>query len=194
MNVCLYMRISTTGQTIEPQRAELRAYCKSKGWEISAEYSDVISGSKAARKGLDALMRDIDAGKVKAVMAVKIDRIARSMSHFSKLIEDFAKKKVALIIPGQGIDTSSSNPVGTLLLNLLGVLAEFERGLIVERTLAGLAHARSEGRVGGRKPGYAWKLTREASTWLEEGVLPDVVARRSGISIATLRRARARAA
>ena len=62
-----------------------------------------------------------------------------------QLLGEFAAHKVALIVPGQGINTSSSNPASALLLNMLGAIAQFEHSIIVERVNAGLAAARGRG-------------------------------------------------
>jgi len=69
----------------------------------------------------------------------------RSLSHLVQLLGEFAAHKVALIVPGQGIDTSSSNPASALLLDMLGAIAQFEHSIIVERVNAGLAAARRRG-------------------------------------------------
>ena len=69
-----------------------------------------------------------------------------------QLLGEFAAHKVALIVPGQGINTSSSNPASALLLNMLGAIAQFEHSIIVERVNAGLAAARARGVKLGRRP------------------------------------------
>lgn len=130
---------------------ELRALVAQRpGWRIVAEHTDVMSGSKAQRPGLDAVMQAVRAKAVDGVVAVKIDRMARSLAHFAQLAAEFVKHDVALIIPGQGIDTSKSNPCGRFQMNILAAVAEFERDLIRERTRAGLAVARANGKVIGR--------------------------------------------
>ena len=145
MNIHTYLRVSTDDQTLEPQRLELVNYCRIRDFNIVQEYSDVISGSKLARTGLDALLAEVRAGRVQALMAVKIDRIARSLPNLAQIIAELDKHGVALIIPGQGIDTSDSNPAGKLMRGILGVIAEFERDLIIQRTKAGLAAAKARG-------------------------------------------------
>lgn len=192
--VVAYYRVSRTTQTLEPQRLELQAYAQSKGFAIEKEYEDVISGAKVTRDGLNALMADVRAGKVKAVMVVKIDRIARSMSHFSLLMDELRKHKVAFIVPGQGIDTSNDNPVGKLLLNLLGILADFERSLIQERTKAGLEFARAEGRVGGRRPGYGLNLPLDRCLEATSRLPVRLAAAELGVGVGALRYALRRAA
>lgn len=172
MKAILYARVSTTDQSCEAQLLELRQYCKVKGWTIAHEYTDTISGTKADRQGLDAVMACVRDRSVDAVIAVKIDRMARSLRHFSLLAAEFLKHDVALICPGQGIDTSNANPCGKFQMNILAAVAEFERDLISERTKAGLAVARSRGKILG-KPSV--KLPKKAecdriiAAWLELG-------------------------
>ena len=76
------------------------------------------------------------------VLCYNLDRLGRGLSHLVQLLGEFAAHKVALIVPGQGINTSSSNPASALLLNMLGAIAQFETPMIVERVNAGLAAAR----------------------------------------------------
>jgi DNA invertase Pin-like site-specific DNA recombinase len=150
MNIA-YARVSTASQTLEPQLRELRNYAALRGITIDEEITDVISGSKSSRIGLDRLMAMVRAGKVKMVLTAKLDRIARSMSHFAAIVAELNKLKVALVVPGQNIDTSESNPASRFLISILGSVAELERDLIRERTIAGLAVARANGKTLGRR-------------------------------------------
>lgn len=129
---------------------ELATYVSAKKWGDPLEFSDILSGSKKDRPGLDALMACVAAGQVEAVLCVKLDRMARSLGHFASLVAEFEKAGVALICTSQGIDTSKSNACGRLQMNVLSAVAEFERELIRERTCAGLAVARAAGKVLGR--------------------------------------------
>jgi len=150
MKLAIYTRVSTEGQSLEPQLMELRAAAKQRGLTVLHEITDVISGSKDSRTGLDRLLAMVEARQIDAIMAVKIDRIARSLSNFVRICALLTANRVALIIPGQGIDTSNANPCGELQLSILAAIAQFERSLIQERTRAGLAVARSNGKVLGR--------------------------------------------
>lgn len=174
MNVVLYARVSTEDQTVEPQFLELRGIAAQRGWTVVRECTDVLSGGKAERPGLGAVMEMVREKTVQAVVVVKIDRLARSLVHFSALAAELVKAGVALIAPGQGIDTSDANPCGKFQLNILAAVAEFERDLIRERTRAGLAAAKVRGvklgNVSKRMPDdagrvaivQAWRLTGRA--------------------------------
>ena len=143
--VVIYTRVSTDKQTTDSQLASLREYATRQGWEDVQVITDTISGAKTSRKGLDTLMKAVRAGKIDVVLCYNLDRLGRSLSHLVQLLGEFATQKVALIVPGQGINTSSSNPASALLLNVLGAIAQFEHSIIVERVKAGLAAAKARG-------------------------------------------------
>lgn len=145
MNVALYTRVSTDDQTTDPQIRELRQFCADRGHAIVAEFTDTLSGAKAARPGLDAMLAGARAHQFEAVLAVKIDRIARSLVHFSGITGELALLGVALIITSQGIDTSSTNPAARFQVNILAACAEFERDLIRDRVRAGMRAAKARG-------------------------------------------------
>lgn len=188
MKTALYYRVSTGDQTVEPQQQELRNYALSRGWEVTAEFTDVVSGSKSSRVSLDLMMSRVRQNHFDAVLVVKMDRLARSLSHFAQLVAEFDKYNVALVCPGQGIDTSKSNPAGRLQMHVLAAVAEFERSLIIERTKAGLAAAKSRGMKLGRPSDRLVKdhepITRQ---WLAEGgyQLRELATRLGGVSVST---------
>lgn len=148
--LAIYARVSTEQQSLQPQLVELRSAAAALGLTVAYEITDVISGSKASRTGLDKLMAMVEAREVDIIMVVKLDRLARSLANFVRLTAVLDEHEVALIIPGQGIDTSDTNPCGTMLRGVLAVIAQFERSLIQERTKAGLAVARQNGKILGR--------------------------------------------
>jgi DNA invertase Pin-like site-specific DNA recombinase len=145
MKAIIYTRVSTDKQNHDPQLQDLREYCTRRGWTEVEEISDVISGAKSSRKGLDRLMQAVRRGKVDLVVCFKLDRLGRSLSHLAQIIDEFNTHKVALVVPAQGIDTSEGNPAGKLQLHILCAVAEFEREIIRERVNAGLAAAKKKG-------------------------------------------------
>ncbi len=190
MKVILYARVSTSDQSCEAQFLELRAHCAIRKWTVVKEFSDTISGTKSARPGLDALMVMVRAKEVDAVCAVKIDRMARSIVHFSRMAAELVKCGIALICPGQGIDTSNSNPCGKFQMNVLAAVAELERDFIVERTKAGLAVARAHGKILGRvskKMPSQVDRVRIVREWIEAGApgYEDLAKRLGGVSRST---------
>jgi DNA invertase Pin-like site-specific DNA recombinase len=188
MKAALYYRVSTDDQTVAPQQQELRTYALQRGWDVIAEYTDVVSGSKSSRVSLDLMMARIRQRHFDVIMVVKMDRLARSLSHFAQLVAEFDKHGVALVCPGQGIDTSKANPAGRLQMHVLAAVAEFERSLIIERTKAGLAAARARGVKLG-KPSKRLPSNHEeiVHAWLAAGgkQLRDLAMQLGGISVST---------
>lgn len=159
--IALYFRVSTDDQTTEPQRIELREYCSRRGWDKITEFSDQISGAKFSRQGLDAMMERVRKGKFDAVVVVKMDRLGRSLAHLAQVLGEMNDHGTALIATSQGIDTSASNPAAKLQMHVLMAVAEFERGIILERTMAGLEAAKIRLAKIGRKLG---RVRREWTT------------------------------
>lgn len=124
-------------------------------------FEDKISGTKAERPGLKRLLKTLQEGDTLVVW--KLDRLGRSMRHLVILIEELRHRGVNFRSLTDSIDTST--PMGRFFFHVMGALAEMERELIVERTRAGLAAAREQGRIGGRRP----KLTPEE--WAQAGRL-----------------------
>ena len=89
-------------------------------------------------------------GRIDLVVCYKLDRLGRSLAHLASLIGEFAAHNVALVVPGQGIDTSGANSAARLQLNILCAVAEFERELICERVNAAIAAAKFRGVCFGR--------------------------------------------
>lgn len=158
MRIAAYYRVSTEDQTTEPQRIELLEYSRRRGWTNIREYRDIISGAKTARIGLEMLMRGVRKHQFDAVLVAKLDRLGRSLPHLAQLIAELEAHKVALVATTQGIDTTEQNPAGRLQMHVLLAVAEFERGIIRERTKAGLKAALARGSKLGRKK---LKLTAE---------------------------------
>lgn len=192
MTVALYTRVSTTDQSTDGQLIELRQYCRQRGWTIAHEFSDTISGTTGSREGLDRMMELVRNRQIEAVVAVKLDRIARSIVHFATIASTLVKYDVAMVLTTQGIDTSKSNPCGKFQQNILACVAEFEKDLISERTKAGLAATRAKGTMLGR-PSKLMPPTNEARTlivvqWLDEqmpGGYAELGRRLGGVSPAT---------
>jgi putative DNA-invertase from lambdoid prophage Rac len=167
--IALYYRVSTDDQSTDPQRLELHEFCRRKGWNVTAEYSDQISGAKFTRSGLDRLMTAVRKRKIDVILCVKLDRLGRSFPHLAQMIFEFDSNGVALICTSQPIDTSSENPAGRLIMHVLIAMAEFERSLIQERTRAGLKMARVRGVRFGRPERPVTQKCRELVQSFREG-------------------------
>jgi DNA invertase Pin-like site-specific DNA recombinase len=150
--VALYLRVSTSEQTANNQRRELEAVAERHGWRVMSVFEDTgISGSKGReqRPGLAALMKAVARREIDMVAAWSVDRLGRSLTGLLELLTELHAKKVDLYLHQQGLDTST--PSGRAMFQMMGVFAEFERAMIRERVLAGLARARQEGIHLGRK-------------------------------------------
>jgi DNA invertase Pin-like site-specific DNA recombinase len=122
----------------------------SAGYQIAKEYTDRLSGAKARRPGLDALMRDARRGRFDVVLVWASDRIARSVKHFLDVLDELNRLNIEFISFLEQIDTGG--PLGRAVVVIIGAIAELERNLIVERVRAGMRRAKLEGRHIGRKP------------------------------------------
>lgn len=150
--VAVYCRVSSDRQTNENQKIELDAYAGRRGWTELTYYIETVSGSKGSRPKLEELLRAARSGKIDTVLCVKLDRLGRSLIHLATLLAEFERLKIALVCPGQNIDTTTDNPAAALQRHVLIAVAEFERGIIIERTKAGLERARLNGVKLGRRP------------------------------------------
>ena len=146
----LYMRVSSLDQHPETQLHDLRQMAVQRGYQITHEYTDRISGAKAKRPGLDELLRDARRGRFDVVLVWASDRIARSVKHFLEVLDELQRINIEFVSFREQIDTAG--PLGRALVVIIGAIAELERNLIVERVRAGMRRARLEGRHIGRKP------------------------------------------
>lgn len=150
-----YMRVSKAdgSQTLDLQRDALVAA----GVSEEQLYDDRVSGRADDRPGLTSCMKALRDGDT--LMVWKLDRLGRNLRNLVNTVHDLTARGVGLkVLTGQGaaIDTTTT-PAGQLVFGIFAALAEYERALISERTVAGLASARARGR--GRKGGRPYKMT-----------------------------------
>ena len=182
----LYLRVSTVDQHPETQGYDLHQMAAQRGYEITQEYTDRISGAKARRPGLDNMMRDARRGRfdVVVVMVWASDRIARSTRHFLEVLDELNRINVEFVSFREQIDTGG--PLGRAIVVIIGAIAELERSLIVERVRAGMRRARLEGRHIGRP---SLDLDREAIRQdRQRGMSLGQIAREHNASRATIHR------
>src|ERR1039458_1868267 len=147
----LYVRVSTPDQHVETQLYDLRKLAAQRGFEIVREYCDRgVSGSKARRPGLDAMMADARRGEFSVLMVAAFDRIARSTKNFLEIVDELHELGIEFISAREAIDTSG--PMGRMFITLIGSIAELEKSILVERIRAGMRRARMEGQRLGRAP------------------------------------------
>ena len=186
----LYLRVSTIEQTTANQERELRQAAERAGWEVVKVYKDHgISGAKARdkRPAFDALCRDATKRQFDVVMAWNVDRLGRSLQDLCGFLSELHALKVDLFLHQQGIDTTT--PGGKAMFQMMGVFAEFERSMIVERTMAGLARARAHGKVLGR-PKVTGEVEAAVLSSLAAGIGVVRTAREVGCGVGTVQRIR----
>lgn len=174
-----YARVSTDDQNLDAQRDALIGH----GVGESRIFSDQASGgSMTGRPGLTAAIRALRAGDVLVVWS--LDRLGRNLGELILTLQRIEDRRANLRCLTQPIDTSS--PMGKLVFNIVGAMAQFEREVGVERTKAGLAAAAARGRKGGRKPALTEEKAAQASKLLAERLPPKQIAAAVGVSASTI--------
>jgi DNA invertase Pin-like site-specific DNA recombinase len=154
-----YCRVSTTGQNMTAQLELLhKAGCQ----EI---FKEKISGSNIVRPELRKLLDYIRKGDT--VTVTKLDRLARSTKDLLSIAEEIKKKGADLEVLNINLDTKS--PTGQLMLTMLAAIAEFEKGIMLERQREGIDVAKEDGKYKGRKPIEETKL-QQVQTLVEGGI------------------------
>ncbi len=153
LRVAAYCRVSTEDQDPGLQIDEIHQAARTRGWLVVSEFTDVgFSGAKDHRPQLDAMMAAAAAKKDRefdAVVCWRLDRLGRSLPHLLQLLDQLSGYGVGFeSIRDPGISTVSAT--GKLMLAIVGAFAAFERDLLIERTKAGMARARRQGRHVGR--------------------------------------------
>ena len=154
MRAALYLRVSTTDQDTERQERELRAVAAARGWDVVEVFADNgISGSKGREKrpAFDRLHKDAARRKFDLVMSWSVDRLGRSLKDLIAFLHEMHALGIELFLFQQALDTTT--PAGKAMFQMLGVFAEFERAMIVERVRSGLAKARAKGTRSGKAIG-----------------------------------------
>lgn len=161
-----YIRVSTNEQNDDLQRnALVSANCEH-------IFGDKMSGRVASRPGLKKALRLLNKGDTLVVW--KLDRLGRSVKNLVSLVEELRERGIHLQSLTDSIDTATA--MGRFFFHVMGALAEMERELIVERTLAGLEAARLQGRIGGRKRIMTSEVIERAKRMFTNGATLQQVA------------------
>ncbi len=173
-----YARVSTAEQDAALQHDALGAAgC----WKV---WTDVASGAKADRPQLGLVLEALQPGNTLVVW--RLDRLGRSLPHLIETVKELEGRGVGFRSLTESIDTTT--PGGRLIFHIFGSLAEFERDLVRERTIAGLAAARARGRTGGRPTVMTTAKIRAAQRMITAGTPLTEVASVLGVGRATLYR------
>ena len=169
MKCAIYARVSTTKQDETLQIPRCEEFAKRHDWEVVKIYQDEASGRDANRPGWKALESDLRRHEFDAIIVTKLDRIMRSLMQLLQIFETFQRYGVMIVTIDQGIlDLKSAN--GRLQVQLLGMLAEWEKELISDRTKEALAMKKAKGvqlgRPAAKLPIHTIALMRVAgNTW-----------------------------
>lgn len=172
-----YVRVSTeeqaeSGVSLAAQEARIAAYAVALGIEIGEVICDRgVSAKSLDRPGMQQILAGVRDGRIGRVIALKLDRLTRSTRDLAALLELFAKSDAALVSVSESLDTQTA--AGRMVVSMLGVVAQWEREAIAERTSFALAHKRRNGIVYGSTPfGYR----REGAVLMSEPVEQDALA------------------
>ena len=175
-----YMRVSSDSdrQSTDLQRDALLAA----GVDARHLFEDHASGAKDDRAGLAKALAFVQPGDVLVVW--KLDRLGRSLSHLLEIVNTLKDRQVSFRSLTEGMDTSTAS--GELLFHVFGALAQYERALIQERVVAGLAAAKRRGRVGGRPKAIVGEKLDAIVVSLNAGMSKAAVCRNFGVKRTTL--------
>ena len=182
----IYARVSTTDQRTALQLDEARALVERRGWALIDTFRDEgVSGAKERRPELDRMLASARRGRFDVLVVWRADRLFRSVRQMVNTLTELQARRIDFVSCTEPFDTST--PAGQLLFHVSAAFAQFERDVLVERTLAGMAAARRRGVAIGR-PRVHVDLTA-ARALLDAGSSTIEAARALGVGYGTLRRA-----
>ena len=188
--VALYCRVSTStkDQTTENQLRELKSYCERMDYEIVKIYEDEVSGAKSREKrpAYSELCNDAFLKMFDIVIGWDVSRFGRSMKEFVSFLSDMDDKGIGVIAVKNGLDTSSSS--GRMMMKLIGVLEEWNREMLIERTNAGLARTVANGTKLGRKSVLTPSIKRKVLDAKRNGASIRKIADEVGINRGAVQR------
>jgi DNA invertase len=178
-----YARVSTArqGESLDTQRDALLGV----GCDAQHFFSDTVSGSKWQRPGLTNALAYMRPGDT--LVVTRLDRLGRSVRETVTTIADLAERDINVRVLEPALDTSK--PTDKVVVNVMASLAEWERDLLIARTKEGVAHARAQGRVGGRPKALTADQTRQVRALHASGENVTALSRSFGVSRQTIYRA-----
>jgi putative DNA-invertase from lambdoid prophage Rac len=181
----LYARVSTNDQqTLPMQSRAMREYATRRGWTITAQVREVGSGA-AKREAREKLLESARRREIDVVLVWRLDRWGRSVTDLLATLQELEHLGVGFVSLTEALDLTT--PAGRAMAGLLAIFAEFEREILRERTRAGLAQARQNGKRLGR-PATAVAHAAEIGKLYRAGVSKSEIARRLQIGRTSVRR------
>ncbi|MBN2239028.1 MAG: recombinase family protein [Dehalococcoidales bacterium] len=168
IKVAIYARVSTQeqateGTSLDHQTEQLEAYCQFQGWQITGKYIDPgFTGKDGERPGLKTLLSDAKLGVFNKVVVYKLDRLARKLRLLLEIEEKLKDNDVSLISVKETLDTSTA--IGRTVFQMLGLVGEWERETIIERTISGRMQRYKEGKWGAGAPAYGYTYNSETKS------------------------------
>ncbi len=163
MKVATYTRISTDEKlqpySLDAQSHRLAAYAESQDWQIVRRFTDQKSGATLERPGLEHALREADTKRFDLLLVYRVDRLARSVRGLAQILERLDVAEILFRSATEPFDTSTS--AGRMMVQMLGVFAEFERATIVERITAGMERKAARGEWTAGKIPYGYQLDEE---------------------------------
>lgn len=158
----LYIRVSTgkqaeEGYSLEAQQERLQAYCTAQGWTVDPGhiYIDAgISGKTTARPAFQQMLHAAQAGNIRRIVAMKLDRMARNVREFLATVDQLKAYGCALVLVREAFDTST--PHGKFALTMFAAMAELEASTITERVMSGKTQKATKGGYNGSKIPYGY--------------------------------------
>lgn len=179
MRVGIYARVSTIDQqTLPMQLEQMREYVRNRGWTLALEVEEVGSGGKVRPKR-EELLKKARRREIDAVLVWKLDRFGRSLVDLVTSLNELRGLGVVFVSLTESLDFST--PSGRAMAGMLSTFAEFERDMIRERVIAGIANARAKGKPHGR-PRTASLKKDEIRELKDSGLNNSQIARKLKIS------------
>ena len=189
--IAVYMRVSTEKQDLENQKLAIENWLKAHGmsWDdVDYKLEDVESGAEDARPGFQELWRLVRNKQVKSIIVFEVSRLSRRQRTLIDFLYDAIDAGISIYsVKESYLADWLSDPRGrAIIVGLLSILYDLERQLISERTKAGIARLKAEGKQVGRRRKEVPR--REVEKMLSEGLPLAFIARKFGVSVTTLKR------
>ena len=168
--VAFYVRVSTHGQTVENQLADLHTVAERMNWDVVAIFKDEgISGAKGREKrpAYDQMLKAVVRREVDLIAAWSVDRLGRSLRDLVNFLEEIRERGVDLYLHKQALDTSTTT--GRAMFGMMSIFAELERAILIERIAAGQARARAANIRIGRPPTAPEKIEKVRKLLIDGG-------------------------
>jgi DNA invertase Pin-like site-specific DNA recombinase len=165
------------------QLAAMQEYAERRGWEVSISVQDIGCGAKERPKHQE-LLKMAKRGKIDVVLVWRLDRWGRSLHDVVTSLQELIHAGVAFVSVSESIDLTT--PTGKAMAGMIAVFAEFERDILRQRVLAGMAEARKRGKVFGR-PATARAKAEKIERLFSEGLSKHEIARRLNITPGSVR-------